>query len=646
MSSATMICMQKTDYDMAVRPQDDFFGYVNNKWLAANPIPASESTWGTFYVLRDKAVKAVHDILQELSRTDSAELSHDQKLLKTFFESAMNFDTNHVKHLATLKGELAKIDAITTPNKLAGYLGYAHRASYSSFWADYVSLDDKDSGREALRFYQAGLSLPNRDYYLDKSENMAKVRSEYAKFYEQVRTLLPDVTPDDWQSIYQLELKIAEASWTNVELRDVQKNYSKLTLEELSDRLKDFCWSSYFTGLGWEQPTGYVIVDQLSFIKTCVKLLKDTPLENVKSYLKWHVINHSLSWLSQATSQLNFDFYGQILSGVKEQKELWKRASALIDNTVIGEALGREYATRHFPEASKAILIDLIEEIRRAYHQRIDRLTWMKQPTKLRAHTKLDNLKVFVGYPSVWKDLSKLNFTDNILDNLLAARIFRTNLDLAKVGQPPRLEDWEMNAHTVNAYHHPNRLEIVFPAAILQPPFFDPQASRATNLGGIGAVIGHELTHGFDDQGSEFDKFGNSNPWQTEDERKAFMNLAENIIRLADFYETVPGTFLQGHLILGEAIADVGGLELAVEALTLGAHTPDDLVELFVNFARCECGQATPERLVELAKVDPHPPSAFRVNCVVNHVDAFYDSYNLTASDKLYLPPEQRAQIW
>ena len=638
--------MQKTDYDMAVRPQDDLFGHVNNKWLAANPIPASESTWGTFYVLRDNAVKAVHDILQELSEADEHALSHDQKLLRTFFKSAMVYDTNQADHTETLKAELAKIDEISSSGELAHYLGYAHRLNYNSFWADYVSLDDKDSQRETLRFYQAGLSLPNRDYYLDESKDMANIRNKYAKFYQQVQELLPELTPTDWQSIYRIEHALAEASWTNVELRDVQKNYYKIPLAELASRLKPFDWSAYFSGLGWHEPSGYVIVDQLSFMEACVRLVSETSLESIKNYLKWQVINSGLNWFSDAASQINFDFYGRALNGIKEQKELWKRASLLIDNTVIGEALGREYAERHFPENSKTILLELIEEIKRAYHKRIDRLSWMTQPTKERAHKKLDNMKVFVGYPSVWKDLSTLAFTDNILQNLLAARAFRTDIDLAKIGHPPSHEDWEMNAHTVNAYHHPNRLEIVFPAAILQPPFFDPSASRAANLGGIGTVIGHELTHGFDDQGSEFDEFGNSNPWQTDDERRAFMKRAENIVELANAYETVPGTYLQGHLILGEAIADVGGLQLAVEALTSSTYQPAELVELFTNFATCECGQATPERLIELAKVDPHPPSAFRVNCVVNHVDAFYDSYNVTPNDKLYLDPHQRAQIW
>jgi predicted metalloendopeptidase len=324
-------------------------------------------------------------------------------------------------------------------------------------------------------------------------------------------------------------------------------------------------------------------------------------------------------------------------------KPLWKRAVLLADRLVTGEALGREYAARHFPESSKRAVEELVEEIRAAYHARIDKLTWMGDATKKRAHTKLDNIKVFVGYPTVWKDLSTLTFSsDNIVQSCMNAAAFDTDLELAKVGKKPADEEWEMNAHTVNAYNHPNRLEIVFPAAILQPPFYSPEASHAENLGGIGAVIGHEFTHGFDDQGCQFDEHGNTNPWQTVAERKAFDKLAQNIVNKANSFEELPGVFLQGKLILGESMADVGGLALAVEAL----QDKSRLKELFVSFATCECGATTPERALETNKTDPHPPSKFRVNCVVNHNDAFYETYGVTESDKLYLAPDARAKIW
>lgn len=631
-------------FDTSIRPQDDFFGYVNAPWLANNPIPPSESSWGTFYVLRDNAVAATHGILEELARSDAASLTHDQTLLKTLYTGALDFDNNHEAHTKTLTHELRKIDTITSLDTLASYLGSAHKQGYNPFWTWYVGLDDKDSSVEVLRLYQAGLNLPNRDYYLEESERMSSIRKKYKTFYSDVQKLLPDLYTNNWSSVYELEQKLATIAWTDIELRDVQKNYTKVPQAMLREALGSFNWDRYFASLGWDTPSDHFVIDQYAYIVACLELIADTPLETIRAYLKWHVVNHCLSWFSQATSSLNFEFYGTAISGIEEQKPLWKRASLLMDGLVIGELVGREYAARHFPASSKQTVLGLVEDIRTAYHARIDKLTWMTSSTKQRAHKKLDKITVFIGYPSVWKDFSTLHFTNNVLDSLLRSHVFEAQLQLAKVGKTPADEEWEMNAHTVNAYNHPNRLEIVFPAAILQPPFFDPDANYATNLGGIGAVIGHELTHGFDDQGSEFDENGTSHPWQTDEERRRFFELAENIVQQASKFETIPGTFLQGKLILGEAIADIGGLELAVEAFI--AHGTGDIEDLFVNFATCECGTATEERLDQLAKIDPHPPSPFRVNCVVNHVDEFYSQYGVQPGDKLYLPPEKRAKIW
>lgn len=629
-------------FDTSVRPQDDFFGYVNNPWLRDNPIPNTETSWGTFYVLRDKSWEAVDGIVKELSSTNETALSHDQNLLKKFFASALSFEHNTSHHLATLRSLIADIDA-TKPDEIASLLGKLHRQHVSGFWTSYVSQDDKDSSNQVLRFYQSGLSLPNRDYYLERSERMASYRKAYKTYFAKMKRAVRELGIGEWTDVWRVEKKLARISWTDIALRDVQKNYTKLTLQTLYEDCPGFDWGAYFTNLGWNTPSDDLVADQFTFVKASVELLRSESFDAVKSYLKWHVVNNYANWISSETCELFFDFYSRTLSGQKEMKPLWKRAVLLADRLVIGEALGREYAARHFPESSKQAVEGLVEEIRTAYHARIDKLSWMSDATKKRAHTKLDNIKVFVGYPSVWKDLSKLEFDpENIVKNCMQAAAFDTDLDLAKVGKKPAAEEWEMNAHTVNAYNHPNRLEIVFPAAILQVPFYSPEATHAENLGGIGAVIGHEFTHGFDDQGCEFDERGNTNPWQTPAERKAFDKLAENIVRLGDAFETVPGTHLQGKLILGESIADVGGLTLAVEAL----QDKSRLKELFVNFAMCECGHTTTERAVELAKVDPHPPSKFRVNCVVNHNDAFYKVYQVSDSDQLYLAPDARAKIW
>jgi predicted metalloendopeptidase len=640
--------MRKLDNN--IRPQDDFFGYVNNDWLKNNPIPPSESSWGTFYMLRDKSWKSLKVIVSELLKTSDSALSHDQKLLKTFFKTALSFSDYREEHLKTLNDEIQIINNIRDKSEIAQYLGHAHRYDFSSFWKGFVDLDDKNSQMQVLCIYQDGLNLPNRDYYLDKTAKMKKIRDAYKKHYETVTKLLPEYTPTKWDAIISIETEIAKASWTDVDLRNIQKNYTKFDLSRLQERFPTFEWELYFKGLNWKQPSDNIVICQPSFIDAVLKLISDRPLDELKDYLSWRVISNLLDWIDEKTAQVSFEFYDKTISGIKEMKPLWECAILQADNLIIGETLGREYVLRYFPESSKQAILEIVENIRESYHERIDRLIWMRDETKKVAHRKLNNIKVFVGYPSKWRDLSSLDFSnDNCIKNILSARALSSDINLNKIGKTPADEDWLMNAQTVNAYNHPNRLEIVFPAAILQPPFYDPKASYASNLGGIGAVIGHELTHGFDDQGSKFDENGNVNPWQSKDEQVAFNKLAKNIVKQANAFESVPGIYLRGKLILGEVIADIGGLELAIE--TLRAKTDpkkfiESFKELFINSATAECGATTEERLVELAKVDPHPPARFRVNCTVNHIDSFYETYNVMPGDKLYLPPEDRAHIW
>lgn len=635
--------------DTSYRPQDDFFNYVNREWLAANPIPPSESSWGTFYELRDNSAAAVRAIIDELAQADAGSLDHDQRCIKSFFASAMQFDALRETHRAYLKTLYREIEAIDSPEDLARHLGRMHRYDATAFWSPYVDHDDKNSQLMVLRLHQSGLTMPNRDYYLDRSRHMSDIRESYRQFYDEIKQHLGDIVPGDFTKVYDIELRLARAAWTNVKLRDIEKNYNRFTLRKLSSRFP-FAWEAYFEGLGWETPSDNIVVGQPTYIRAVMKLLADTPLSDIKSYFKWRTLILLVGWVDQVSAETAFRFFGTAISGVAEMKPLWKRAVLQADNLVIGEAIGREYARRHFPESSKQAVLAIVEDIRKAYHVRLDRLSWMSDATKAIAHRKLDAMKVLIGYPDRWKDLSALKFTSaNHLAAIITARIFWSDLELKKVGSSPEPEQWEMNAHTVNAYHHPNRLEIVFPAAILQPPFFDPDASLATSMGGIGAVVGHEFTHGFDDQGADFDEHGNTNRWQTVKERAAFDALAGNIVRQADAYETVPGVYLQGKLILGEAIADIGGLELAIEALRVKVSRESfasEVKSLFLNFARCECGHATRERLIELAKIDPHPPSPFRVNCVVGHCQAFYDAYGVIPTDKLYIARSARAHIW
>ncbi|MEI7539486.1 MAG: M13 family metallopeptidase [Candidatus Saccharibacteria bacterium] len=639
-----------TIFDKKLRPQDDFFGYVNNNWLKENPIPPNESVWGTFYVLREKSAKAINEIIDKISHTPDDDLTRDQKLIKTFFSTAMSFSDHKKNHLETLGIELQKIRDITDKSQLSYYLGYAHRHDSMSFWSDYVSVDDENSQIQVLRIHQSGLCMPNRDYYLDNTARMKHIRKEYETYFHAVHNLTPEHSPSTWDAVFSIESKLAKSSWTDVKLRDIKKNYTRFTIQELQSRFPRFNWSEYFKGLGWNNPNDNIVVDQPPFIDTVLDIIDKYSLDEIKEYLSWHTLNSLFGWIDEAAAKIRFNFYGKIIGGKLENNPLWKRIILQADDLIIGEALGREYATHYFPESSKKAIIEMVEDVRSAYHERINKVTWMGDSTKKRAHKKLDNIRVLIGYPSVWLNLDKLEFYDNNhLKNILSARSFETDVELAKIGQKTPREDWQMNAHTVNAYNDPNQLVICFPAAILQAPFYNPDASYATNLGGIGAVIGHEFTHGFDDQGAEFDEQGNAVKWQTKAEQKAFKTIADNMVKQANNYEVLPGMFLKGELVLGEAIADIGGLELAVETLRAKTNindTPSALRELFINSAISERGSQRDEHLLQQVKTDPHPPSRFRINCVVPHVDAFYEAYGVTPSDKLYLPPEERVHIW
>jgi len=639
-----------SDFDKTPRPQDDFFGYVNNDWLIKNPIPPNESSWGTFHVLRDQSANAVKKIVAELNDTPDNELAHDQKLIRNFFATAMSFTSFAGNNLTTLDNELQKIQKIKDKKHLASYLGHAHRYDFASFWSDYVAQDDKNSQIQVLRVNQGGLCMPNRDYYLDKSSRMKQIRKEYKNYFEKVHKLQPKLTLRAWDAIYNIEKQLAKASWTDVELRDVEKNYNRFTIQELYSRFPRFDWLQYFKGLGWKSPTDNIVINQPSFIDSVLNIIDRHSLDEIKAYLSWLVLDHLLEWVDDESAKAYFDFYGQVITGKKAINPTWKRAVLQADKLIIGEVLGREYAKRYFPESSKKSVLKIVEDIRRAYHARIDKVPWMQSSTKNLAHKKLDKTKVLIGYPSKWHNLGKLEFcSDNHLFNTLAAHSFLTNIALKKIGKKPPVEDWQMNAHTVNAYYEPNQLVICFPAAILQPPFYDPSANYATNLGGIGSVIGHEFTHGFDDQGAEFDDQGNVIKWQTRTERSAFKKLANTLAKQADTYEVLPGVFLKGKLILGEIIADIGGVQLAIEALSAMDNpkkSKDNLRDLFTSYAVTERGAQREEYLLQMAKTDPHPPSRFRVNCTLQHIDDYYDAFDVSQNDKLYLDAEKRVRIW
>lgn len=637
-----------TVFDDNIRPQDDFFGYVNNDWLKNNPIPADESVWGTFYMLRDKSTKAIESIIKSLIKNDEKTLSYDQKLINTFFKTAIKYDQFSENHKDTIKQELQKIDELTNKEQLAKYLGESHRNGFSPLWTSYVNLDDKNSKVQVLRLYQSGISLPNRDYYLDKSKKFADLRTDYKEYFQKAIQLMPETLKINWGSVWNIELTLAKASWDNISLRDIEKNYNHFTLESLKERFPGFNWEEYFKAENWKTPNDNIIVDQPSFIDKSLEIINEFNLLEIKDYLRWTMLNNLFELIDKKSSKIVFDFYGRKISGKLKDDSIWKKVIKQSDKLTINELLGKEYAAKHFPEESRRSVLELTKDITEAYHRRINNTSWMTNITKQRAHKKLNNIKTLIGYPSVWKDFKNLSFCDdNHINNILASHRFTSDTEMEKIGNKPPTEDWQMSAHTVNAYNDLNQLVICFPAAILQPPFYNPKATYATNLGGIGAIIAHELTHSFDDQGAQFDESGNAKQWISDSETKKFNQLAKHIIDQANNYEPLPGMFLKGKLVLGEVIADIGGIELAIEALKAKDKNPTkSLRELLISAAIVECGAIREESMIERIKTDPHPPAQFRINCTMSHVDDFYESFDVQPGDKMYLPPEKRAHIW
>lgn len=644
------------DLDQTVRPQDDFFGYVNNTWLKEHPIPASEVRWGVFNVLRDNAWKHMRELYEELEDKDLQPGSVQQQA-RDFYYAGMHMDDFSDTHLQLVSSLFAEIDQLRTTHELARVMGRLQSMWLGGPWSTYVNADDTDSTVHTLYFSQSGLTLPNRDYYLEDSKKMKAIRAEYEKQVHRLYPYFPDLAETAeslWEAVYGFEYELAKHSRTSVELRDVKKNYNKMSFEGLKQTYGNIDWDSYATALGW-RPNDQISINQPEFMAFVNQQVAKQPLEAWKTYLKWRVVIRCAAKVSSELSQLQFEFFGKVLSGTTKLMPLWKRVVLAADDAM-GESVGRLYAKKHFPEASKQQVLGLVEEVRDVYRERIKRLDWMSDKTKAYALKKLSNIKVLIGYPDEWRDFSGLTITrDSYLGNYLAAARFQGQYWLDRLHTPTSREDWFMYPQTVNAYHDPNRLVICFPAAILQAPFFDPNAHAAANLGGIGTVIGHELTHGFDDQGRLYDADGNVRTWQTEKEQKAFKQKAEVIIKQADAFKVLPDLHLKGGLIVGESIADLGGLEIAYEALEKyldkddGRTTKEGLSArqlFFVNFARTECSRTREEKLREYALVDPHPPAEFRVNCMMMHVERFYDLFNVNPDDKLYLAPEKRAAIW
>jgi predicted metalloendopeptidase len=646
--------IDKTNFDTAVRPQDDLFRAVNGAWLAKTEIPADKSNYGSFTKLDDDSEANLRVIIEAAAaKAEKTAGSEEQKvgdLYASFMDEAA-IETLGVKAIAE---EFAAIDAIKDSAGLLAGMGALAQVGVGVPIYPYVHQDAKDANQYTGDFYQAGLTLPDRDFYLLNDAKFKGIRADYLKHMETMLGLAGIETPAKAaKDILALETRIAKAHWDKVKNRDPVATYNRYLVADLAKLSKEIDWPLYLKAVGFDdQPA--IVVSQPSFITAIGKELKATPLEMWKTYLKWHVLDAAAPSMSKALVDENFAFHGKILNGVQENRPRWKRGVEVVENA-LGEAVGKIYVEKHFPPEAKARMLTLVENLRKAYELSIKDLTWMSDATKQKALEKLAKFRVKIGYPNEWRDYSALEIkAGDLMGNLKRAAQFEYQRNLGKLGKPLDRNEWFMSPQTVNAYYNPEMNEIVFPAAILQPPFFDLNAEDAANYGGIGAVIGHEFSHGFDDQGSQYDGDGNLKSWWADEDRKKFEALTAALAKQYDAYEPIKGYPINGKFTLGENIADLAGLTIAAKAyqLSLGgqpAPVMDGLSgeqRLFMGWAQVWRRKYREENLINRIKTDPHSPSEFRANGTPLNVPSFYSAFGIKETDKMYKPEAERITIW
>ena len=623
--------------EASINPADDFFDYATLRWRRANPIPDDYTRYGVFDVLHDTNLQRV----REIAENDDGKIGILYKI--TMNESRLNADG-----IAPVKKYFDEIDAIQTKSELPEYLGKIHGV-ISSFWSDGVGLDEKDSEHYLYNLGQGGTGL-SRDYYFDDDARTVEIRKKYIEFIaSQFKNF---GLRADAKKIYALEERMAKSFHTKEVLRDPHANYHKMSRDEFMRDFPGFDWKKYFDARG-ASAAEFLNVGQPDAIRESVKIINDTDLDLIKNYLKYRVILAADAFLDDKTYDISFDFFNRTMSGQKEKKPRWKRAVATLDGT-IGEEIGRLYVEKYFPATAKKRMEQLVENLRRAYKMRIEKLDWMSAETRARAIEKLNAFRAKIGYPDKWRDYSKLNLDEQIslFENMMRVAKFEDDFWMAKIGQEKDPTIWYMNAHEINAYYDPSTNEICFPAGILQPPFFDMDADDAFNYGAIGAIIGHEMTHGFDDMGRHFDKDGNMRDWWTPADADAFNARAGVMRRFFDNILVAPNTHANGEFTLGENLADYGGVTIAYTAYknfgrtseTVDKFTPD--MRFFIAYAGAWAGTIRPEQVLVQTKTNEHSLNRWRVNGILPHIDAWYDAFGVTAQDKLYVAPEKRVRLW
>ena len=639
--------------DLSVNPADDFFRYCNNNWLKNNPVPEEYTTFGAFTEIDLRTEKLIQDIIKEVSEDANAEKGSIAQKIRDFYNAGMDTVAINKRGHRELMPYFEKVDALNDKADLATLLGELHSDGFGGFFNAFGSSDPKNAQMVIMHLYQGGLSLPDRDDYLeDASQEMREKYVEHvAKMFQLTGT---DSVPakDIAERILAFETELAKNSLTRVERRDPNRTYNKRSRAELQDMTPVFNWDNYFDAAG-APAFDSLNVGMPDFISALNGLILNTDLRTLKDYLDWKIIHGSASMLSDDFVEENFNFYSKYLYGQETQQPRWRRVLNAT-SACLGEAIGQLYVEKHFPAEAKERMLDLVGNLRTALGERIKKVEWMSDETKAKALHKLECFNVKIGYPNKWKDYSKFEVApDSYFLNFHRFARFENEVDMAKIGKPVDKEEWFMTPQTVNAYYSPDMNEIVFPAAILQPPFFNMNADDAVNYGGIGVVIGHEMTHGFDDEGRKYDEKGNLNEWWTEEDAARFTERTQQLVKLFNEFE-LRGNHINGELTLGENIADLGGLNIAWDAYqmtneakankSIDGFTPAQ--RFFISYGTIWRNNIRDKALERRIKEDVHSPAEARVNRTLGSMPHFYEAFDIPEGSKMYLAPEERAAIW
>ncbi len=644
--------------DPSVRIQDDFYAHVNGNWLRRVQIPGDKSRWGAFDELRENSIVNLRNIIESVPKDAAAVRGSEAQKIADAYASFLDESARSTQGLKPLVPLLTRIAAISDRQQLPALMAELVQIGVAVPYSISINQDAKESSKYTVLVNQSGLGLPDRDYYLNDTEE--KNRSILAKYVALIEKSLARAGEPNAaaaaaaRDVLALETELARAQWTRVENRNPVKTYNKVELGKLTGLAPGYSWQAFFAAAGFDGKTDYVIVRQPGYLTGFAKAANATPLPVWKAYLKWHVLNRHAPYLDRESVEDNFTFFNTVLRGIPDNELAWKRGVRFVE-AGLGEALGKLYVQKHFPPENKARMEKIVTNVVAAYGESINSLEWMSPATKKEAQAKLAAFKPKIGYTEKWRDYSALNIArDDVVGNLQRVSRFDFQRNLAKLGKPIDRTEWGMTPQTVNAYYSSLKNEIVFPAAILQPPFFNAAADDAVNYGGIGAVIGHEIGHGFDDSGSQYDGNGNLRNWWTAEDREKYLARAKLLVAQYNQYSPVPGYFVNGALTLGENIGDNSGAAIAYKAYLLSrGGKPAPVIDgytgpqrFFMGFAQIWRNKTRDDALIVQIKTDPHTPGEFRANGSIRNQPGFYEAFSVKEGDKLYVAPAQRVTIW